>query len=266
MQVVTTGEGREMHELEGSDARGRRARKRPTAMAMGVAVATAALLASLTAIALAAGTAPTVSSFSSSKLGERIIINAQGRTLYALNPETTHHLLCKSSECFKFWPPLTVGSSKVKLKAGLGVHGKLGVLRRSDGMLQVTLGGLPLYRYYEDHAKGQTNGQGIKSFGGTWHVLSAATDPSKTHDTSSTPSAPAPSGGGYESVPTGSSSTGAPATAAPTGTSPVGTTPKEEKTPSKEESAAAREAREKSEKEAAEKRKKTEEEEYKSGW
>ncbi len=141
---------------------------------VGSAVAvTLVLLASLAAMALAAGSSPTVSSASSAKLGERIVVDTHGRTLYTLSPETTSHLLCTSATCLKFWPPLTVSSRKVKLVTGRGVRGSLGILRRSNGMLQVTLRGMPLYRYSGDHARGQTNGQGIKSFGGTWHAASA---------------------------------------------------------------------------------------------
>src|SRR6202035_5215851 len=131
------------------------------------------LFASLVALALAAGGGVTVSSATNTKLGKQIVIDAQGRTLYALQPETTHHLLCKSSACLKFWPPLTVHSNKTKLEAGPGVQGRLATLRRGNGVLQVTLGGLPLYRYSGDSAKGEANGQNIHSFGGTWHVLSA---------------------------------------------------------------------------------------------
>ena len=67
-------------------------------------------------------------------------------------------------------------------------------------MLQVTLNGLPLYRFAEDHASGEVNGQNFKSFGGTWHVLTDAGTTSAT--------APASSG-----------------TPAPTSTTPTSTTP-----------------------------------------
>jgi hypothetical protein len=54
----------------------------------------------------------------------------------------------------------------------------------------VTHSGLPLYRFSEDSAPGDANGEGITNFGGTWHVVSAsgaaATAPSATTpDTSS---------------------------------------------------------------------------------
>ena len=138
-----------------------------------IMAATLVVAGSLAAMALAAGNTATVDSTSNSTLNKQIVVDAQGRTLYALSPETTHHLLCKSSGCLKFWPPLTVRSSKTKLLAGPGVHGHLAILRRSNGVLQVTLGGLPLYRYSGDQAKSEANGQSIHSFGGTWHVLSA---------------------------------------------------------------------------------------------
>ncbi len=154
--------------------------RRPSGLVVGIAAVTLALVASLVAMALAAGGATTIGSASNSALGEQIVVDAQGRTLYALSPETTHHLLCKSSGCLKFWPPLTVRSSKTKLKGGPGVHGRLAILRRSNGVLQVTLGGLPLYHYSGDHAKGEANGQSIHSFGGTWHALSATGGPSPT--------------------------------------------------------------------------------------
>jgi predicted lipoprotein with Yx(FWY)xxD motif len=172
---------------------------RPLSWALGAL--TVAMVAMFAAMALAMGSAAlTVGSASNAKFAEKIVVDAHGRTLYALRPETTHHLLCKSSECLKFWPPLTVRSRKTKLLAGSGVHGRLGILRRSNGMLQVTLGGLPLYHFSGDSAKGAANGENVKTFGGTWHVMSAATGvapaPSSTETTPTTttptPTTPTP--------------------------------------------------------------------------
>jgi predicted lipoprotein with Yx(FWY)xxD motif len=154
--------------------------------------ATLVLASSLVTIALATSGAVTLGSASNSTLGEQIVVDAHGRTLYALSPETAHHLLCKSSECLKFWPPLTVRSSKTKLLAAPGVHGHLAILRRSNGVLQVTLGGLPLYRYSGDQAKGEANGQSIHSFGGTWHVVSATGSTSPAAPAKPTTPSPTP--------------------------------------------------------------------------
>ena len=111
-------------------------KSRPRTPLTGVVVACGVLaalafVASFAAVALGSGGAVTVGSASSSKLGERIVVNAQGRTLYALSPETTHHLLCKSSECTKVWPPLTVPSRKTKLKALAGVQGSSSMCRNA---------------------------------------------------------------------------------------------------------------------------------------
>jgi predicted lipoprotein with Yx(FWY)xxD motif len=160
-----------MREFRRVGAGGRGGRGRPVRLVVGAA-ATVLALATGAALALAMSTS-TVSSAPSSRLGERIVVSPQGLTLYALSPETVDHLLCTSSECLKFWPPLTISSRKVRLTDGSGVHGGLGVLRRSDGQLQVTLRGMPLYRFAGDHARGQVNGQGLMSFGGTWHAVPA---------------------------------------------------------------------------------------------
>jgi predicted lipoprotein with Yx(FWY)xxD motif len=176
-------------------ARSRR-RGRPSGLVACVAlVVTAAVVAMFAAMALASSSAaPTVGSATNAKFGEKIVVDAHGRTLYTLSPETAHRLLCKSGECLKAWPPLTVRSGKTKLVAGSGVHGRLGILRRSNGMFQITLGNLPLYHFSGDGAKGAANGEGIKSFGGTWHVISAATGvapaPAMAETTPSSPSTP----------------------------------------------------------------------------
>jgi predicted lipoprotein with Yx(FWY)xxD motif len=163
-----------------------------------------ALTLGVTAIALAAKTGFAVSSAHNSSLGEQIVVDGHGDTLYALTPETTHHLLCKSPECLRFWPPLTVNSHKAKLKAGAGVKGKLGLLRRKHGVFQVTLRGMPLYHFSGDSAPGDAHGQGIKSFGGQWF---AATASAGAHNGKSGAGTQGGGGNGYEN---------------PTPTTPVG--------------------------------------------
>jgi predicted lipoprotein with Yx(FWY)xxD motif len=172
---------------------------------IGLTTVALALGAVFAAIALASSPA-TVGSASSATLGQRVLVNAKGRTLYVLTPETSRHLLCTSSECLKFWPPLTVPSRATKLVRAAGVHGTLAILKRANGMLQVTLNGLPLYRFAEDHASGEVNGQNFKGFGGIWHVLGV----------SGAPSSAAPMGAPAASTPT---------TSTPTTTMPTTTTP-----------------------------------------
>lgn len=159
------------------------------AIAAAIAALTTALVAVSASVGLASG-AVTVTSSANSTLGQQIVVDAQGRTLYALSPETARHLLCKSRECLTVWRPLTVHSGSTKPKAGPGVHGRLTILHRGKGVFQVILGGLPLYRYAGDSTKGEANGQHIHSFGGTWHVLSATSTISPAPTTPTTPTTP----------------------------------------------------------------------------
>jgi predicted lipoprotein with Yx(FWY)xxD motif len=48
---------------------------------------------------------------------------------------------------------------------------KLGTITRSDGTVQVTYNGHPLYYYAKDGDAGDAYGQGIKGFGAAWYVL-----------------------------------------------------------------------------------------------
>jgi predicted lipoprotein with Yx(FWY)xxD motif len=138
-------------------------------------IAIAALVAVSASTALAATTKPTIKPSHNAALNKIVVVDAKrGMTLYWLSPETRKHLLCKST-CTGFWPPLTVKSLHTKVRAAFGIQGKLTVFKRPDGKFQVALRGEPLYRYSGDSARGQANGNGIKSFGGTWHAVPART-------------------------------------------------------------------------------------------
>jgi predicted lipoprotein with Yx(FWY)xxD motif len=179
---------------------GKRTSKRSPRAWLALAAVVAVAAITVAATALAAGSSLTLNSASSSMLGHPVVVNPQGRTLYRLSPETTRHLLCKSKECLTNWPPLTVKSAKTKLKAGSGVKGKLGVFRRSNGTFQVTLNGLPLYRYSGDSGKAEGNGEGIESFGGTWHAVKASSSASTMTPTmtSTTPTTTSPEPAPYK--------------------------------------------------------------------
>jgi predicted lipoprotein with Yx(FWY)xxD motif len=145
-----------------------------TALIAGGAIASIAFAKSTT----------TLQTAHNSKLSETLVVSASGRTLYELKPGAG----CKSKSCFQFWPPLKV-SKNAKLTAAKGIKGKLGKLHR-DGFYQVTLGGDPRYLFADDSGRGQANGNGIKSFGGTWHVIatSASKQPATTSTSSTTTS------------------------------------------------------------------------------
>ena len=147
-----------------------RARRRALLASLIGALAVCALLA---VAALAASTL-TLRSAVNTTLGKTVVVNPAGRTLYSLSGESSRHLLCRSSECARLWPPLLAPSRSTRLKAATGVHGTLALIKRPNGSLQVTLRGKPLYRYSGDHGAGQAHGEGIRSFGGTWHAVTAS--------------------------------------------------------------------------------------------
>ncbi|HSO98616.1 MAG TPA: hypothetical protein VLP43_06670 [Solirubrobacteraceae bacterium] len=125
---------------------------------------------------------------------ENIAVNSRGFAVYTLTGDSKSHPECiKASGCFILWPPLTVSSAKQLSKAS-GLKGKLGVWHR-NGFLQVTLAGHPLYRYVADTQRHNATGEGVQSFGGTWHVEKAAGSsrastpaPTTTMTTTTTPS------------------------------------------------------------------------------
>ncbi|HEY1834622.1 MAG TPA: hypothetical protein VGG08_09310 [Solirubrobacteraceae bacterium] len=148
-------------------------RRRSRRIALGAA-AVALLAGALAAVAIASSGTLTVGSAANGTLKKTVVINASGRTLYSLTPETTHHLLCTTKMCLSVWPPLTVHSKSAKLKDGNGVHGTLSLVKRPNGVWQVALRGKPLYRFTGDEAKGEANGEGIKADHGTWHAATAS--------------------------------------------------------------------------------------------
>jgi len=136
-----------------------------------VTITAVSALAVLALAGLALASSNTLNAVKNTKLNEKIAVDASGRTVYALKGETTSKLLCTSSSCLKIWPMATVKKG-IKLTKSGGIKGKLTTIKR-NGVYQLVLGGDPLYYFSQDKNKGDANGNGIKSFGGTWHVIKA---------------------------------------------------------------------------------------------
>ena len=86
--------------------------------------------------------------------------------------------------------PDKVGKT-TKLAKGTGVKGSLGRLHRKT-FYQLTLDGHPLYHFSGDTHKGSTVGNGIVSFGGTWHVVKESTSSKTTTTTTTTTTTSSP--------------------------------------------------------------------------
>jgi predicted lipoprotein with Yx(FWY)xxD motif len=78
----------------------------------------------------------------------RILFNGRGRALYLFTADRGKTSNC-SGDCATAWPPYIV---KAKPAAGPGVKpGLIGTTRRSDGRLQATYAGHPIYFYQGDN-------------------------------------------------------------------------------------------------------------------
>ena len=102
-----------------------------------------------------------------------VLVDSSHHTLYLLSNEKSAHLHCTGT-CLTYWPPVLVSKSIKTLSLGPGVKGKIGFVMRTRSMKQVTFNSYPLYRFSGDAGAGKTNGEGLRSFGGTWYALKAA--------------------------------------------------------------------------------------------
>ena len=101
--------------------------------------------------------------------GVSVLTNSSGRTLYWFAPDTPSKSACYGT-CAAYWPPV-IGTPA----AGPGVTlSKIATIARTDGTIQVTYAGHPLYTYIGDTAPGQASGNDINLNGGFWHEVPAA--------------------------------------------------------------------------------------------
>ncbi len=101
---------------------------------------------------------PTVTIATSSSLGS-FLVAENGMTLYTHTKDAVGTSTCYDT-CANKWPPYSV-TSGTNLLAGPDVTGTLGTITRTDGTLQVTYNGKPLYFYARDTSPGDTMGSGI---------------------------------------------------------------------------------------------------------
>jgi predicted lipoprotein with Yx(FWY)xxD motif len=144
-----------------------------TPLAAKGAAALTVLAAALLVVGLTTASAPgaTTSASSGGSLlartigGKLVLTNSLGFTLYLFAPDSATASKCYGS-CVAYWPPV-----KGPVTAGSGVTGKIGEIRRTDGSLQATYDGHPLYTYVGDGAPGQDHGNNLDLSGGFWYVV-----------------------------------------------------------------------------------------------
>ncbi len=131
-----------------------------------VSVAALAVLGASVAVANGPGATAAGGSLETTHIGGvTVLTNAEGRTLYWFAPDTATRSACYGT-CAAYWPPVQGAAT-----AGPGVTGRLGTITRSDGSVQATYDGHPLYTYAGDTAKGQANGNRLNLNGGLWYEV-----------------------------------------------------------------------------------------------
>ena len=100
-----------------------------------------------------------------------IVTDAAGRTLYLFEKDSGGKSAC-SGACAQGWPPLlTTGTPTAAAGASTSL---LGTIKRTDGTVQVTYAGHPLYYFVEDTKPGDTKGEGVQAFGAGWDLIGPA--------------------------------------------------------------------------------------------
>jgi predicted lipoprotein with Yx(FWY)xxD motif len=98
----------------------------------------------------------------------RILADGHGRALYLFTADHGKGSNC-SGDCATAWPPYLVKQAPAAVSGAK--PGLVGTTRRSDGRLQATYAGHPVYHYVGDRSPGQVNCQAALEFGGYWYVM-----------------------------------------------------------------------------------------------
>jgi predicted lipoprotein with Yx(FWY)xxD motif len=99
--------------------------------------------------------------------GVTVLTSSKGFTLYSFAPDTSTTSKCNGT-CAQNWPPVTGPVT------GAGVTGTFGTITRTDGSVQATFDGHPLYTFAGDTAPGQNKGNGLNAAGGLWHEITTS--------------------------------------------------------------------------------------------
>ena len=96
---------------------------------------------------------------STAKLGT-VVVDGQGYTLYRFDKDSAKPPTSNcAGECAQQWPPVLATPGTPLTVEGVEQEA-VGTINRSDGTIQLTLGGWPVYRFSGDPQPGATSGQG----------------------------------------------------------------------------------------------------------
>ena len=99
-------------------------------------------------------------------LGEPVLTDSQGFTIYYFRKDEPGTSNCYDP-CSETWPPVPAGEQIDKSALD---SSRLGSIARDDGITQLAYDGMPLYLFKDDVAPGDVKGQGV---GNVWFVVAA---------------------------------------------------------------------------------------------
>jgi predicted lipoprotein with Yx(FWY)xxD motif len=102
--------------------------------------------------------------------GRKVLTDSAGFVLYWFALDTSTASNCNGS-CATYWPPV-IGTPS--LASGVTLSGKLGTIKRSDGQIQATYDGHPLYTFKSDTSAGMDSGNALDASGGLWWAMTAS--------------------------------------------------------------------------------------------
>lgn len=97
----------------------------------------------------------------------QMLFDTNDQAIYIFELETSSEPNCYD-DCARAWPPVLTEANAVA--AGGVAQDKLGTTERSDGSVQVTYNGHPLY-YYADEDPGEVKCHNVATHGGLWWVI-----------------------------------------------------------------------------------------------
>lgn len=107
-----------------------------------------------------------VNGTANSSLGT-ILTDSRGMTLYMLSSDSAGVSTCYDT-CPSIWPPALQSDDGVAMSGSFSAT--FSTTTRSDGSVQLTYNGKPLYFFSHDMGPGDTNGEGVTDAFGHWTV------------------------------------------------------------------------------------------------
>jgi predicted lipoprotein with Yx(FWY)xxD motif len=109
-----------------------------------------------------------LSAVTSQPLSSPHLININQAALYRFDNDTADPSQSDCNDaCAVKWPPVTIEEGGNVYLAGVDPKA-IGAIRRTDGQVQITVGGWPVYRFSGDGKPGDLNGQGLD---GKWFAV-----------------------------------------------------------------------------------------------